>query len=693
MAIAALKQSNKAAPTEHDRDVKRKRKQVSEAARIEIPSIVDINRRERCLKDPELFLKTYFPRKYRRPFGKHHYAMIDAIVSRARHGGRQAIAAPRGCGKSELVKGLLAYLVFAEIVRFPLPIASTGELAKSIYHDFRKKLATNDMLLADFPEVCFPIRALQGAPQRASKQHVGGVLTQIVWKSDSYISLPHVIGSPFGGVKMSFYGLDAAFRGVNLDGDRPDFILIDDPETRESAKSHMQIEDREKIIDQDIAGLAEEDAELAIAVLTTIQNCICLSHKLTNRDPEKGKPAFNGMRFGMILKWPDTVTDHSDITKLGRWSEYITKRKKGQSAGDEHGKIAVQFYLDNREEMDRGHEMLTEHFTPLVLDDGTQLTFSALQVAFNKIADTNIAAYRSEYQNNPLEVAELFPMRIKSSTVIGCEREFDHRTVADNTNMIVGAVDVRKTELHYAIISSSEGEPYRVPDYDWTIHGSETTSFEEAQELVVTALEDLEDRFIDAKPLFNSKSEPFTPDLMLVDKGWMASWKEDGQRKTWTDQPVSQFCETRTQWLPCKGQPNYRSPAPKTNVVIGNNWHINQKWLNGREELEVIWNAEHYHSLVEDFFVNGSFALFKGTEGRFRGHQRLDTHIREGAADLAEMRKRSSSSRKPRHRKDHWWDSLAMALVARSVEKHFREQEANRKPAKSLKQMAMEAKR
>jgi len=155
--------------------------------------------------------------------------MIDTIVSRGRNGGKQAIAAPRGRGKSEIVKGLLVYLVCAQIVRFILPVAATTPLAKRLYKDFKKKLATNDLLYEDFPEICHPIRELSGAPLRAAKQHVDGRLTQIVW-TDDYISLPHVPGSPYGGVKMAYYGLDAAFRGANIDGDRPDFVLVDDPE-------------------------------------------------------------------------------------------------------------------------------------------------------------------------------------------------------------------------------------------------------------------------------------------------------------------------------------------------------------------------------------------------------------------------------------------------------------------------------
>lgn len=375
-------------PTHRDIDATRKRKQRSESARIEIPDCVDPKRRERALADPVRFLLTYFPDRYTIKFGPHHLRMIEDITNRARHGGRQAIAAPRGCGKSELVKGLLVYLVLAELVRFPLPVAATTSLARRLFRDFRSKLSNNPLLLEDFPEVCYPIKALDGAPQRASRQHIDGELTRIIWTSSDYIRLPDVPGSPYGGVKMAYFGLDAAFRGVNIDGDRPDFILIDDPETKESAKSEMQIADREETIDKDIAGLAGQDSKLAIAILTTVQNAICLSFRLTDRTI---KPAMNGVRYGMVIKWPE---------RMDLWEEYISTRHANQTAGDEHGREAVAFYLANRGAMDAGVEMLSDHFVEIEVD-GEHMVHSAIQQAFNKIAETSLAAYKSEYQNDP----------------------------------------------------------------------------------------------------------------------------------------------------------------------------------------------------------------------------------------------------------------------------------------------------
>lgn len=668
--------------TERDRDVQRKRAKVTEAARLVVGECKDQARREACLQDPERFLKTYFASKYRRPFGRHHYQMIETIVSRAKHGGRQAIAAPRGCGKSEVVKGMLVYLVLAGLVRFPMPIASTTPLAGKLYADFRHKIATNDLLRDDFPEVCDSIRDLEGAPLRAHKQHVDGEKTHVVWKATE-LSLPHVPGSPYGGVKMVYYGLDAAFRGVNIDGVRPDFVLVDDPETRESAKSYSQCEDRERILDQDVAGLAGEDENLAVVVLTTIQNRTCLSYKLTDRSPKTGKPAWNGLRYGMIQKWPKTVEDPTDPTQLGLWTQYIALRHKDQAAGDEHGLNAVAFYLENRKEMDEGAEMLTDHFTPTLLDDGTQVTHSTLQVAFNKIADTDLNAYRTEYQNDPPEIDEFLQPKLSAFFTSESERDQERFVVDDDTGWVVRGVDVRKIELHHATIGMGEVLLHQIPDYGVQSHGTTETTVEMAESLILEGLHRLADKW-DAEPIVNTKNEPVATTLTLIDKGWLGNWKEDGETKTWASQPVETFCMERSgahrQWLPAKGQPNYKPPKPGRNVIIGDNWHLNIAKGRQRASTELIWSAEHWHTLVEDLFktddTSQRFALFAApSHGLYAHHRKLAEHIKEGSEDLAELRRKASKTKKPKFRRDHWWDALAMALVAKSVEIKLREME------------------
>lgn len=438
--------------TERDKDAARKRSTRSKAAEIWIPDCVNPRRRERALLDPERFLMTYFPDRYSLRFGPHHQRMIAAIVDCATNGTRQAIAAPRGCGKSEIVKGLNVYLMLACIVRFPVIVAATRQLAKRLFDDFRQKLSLNDLLYADFPEVCAPVRALEGAPQRASRQHIDGQLTNIIWTSTDYVRLPDVPHSPYGGMKMAYFGLDAAFRGCNINGDRPDFGTIDDPETKESAASEMQIEGREETIDRDITGLKGQASKLGLVMLTTVQNTICLSFKFT--DP-KLKPPWNGLRFGSIVKWP---------TNMELWDEYVSTRQRGQSLGDAQGKEAIEFYLANRTDMDLGAEMLTDFFVPVQLD-GYNLVYSSLQLAFNQISDTSLDAFRSEYQNNPTpedapDTTGLTAGRV-ASRISGLSQGEYHT----DTELVTVGLDIGKYYSHWCKVAWHGNAVGNIVDY------------------------------------------------------------------------------------------------------------------------------------------------------------------------------------------------------------------------------------
>ena len=124
---------------ERDFDAARKRAARSQAAAIKIPKCVDPARRARCLEDPELFLKTYFPERFYLPFSDNHKEMIHAIDVRSVSGGDQAVAAPRGEGKTEITTGMIIYLILKERTKFPLIVAATGVHAERIYSDIKSQ--------------------------------------------------------------------------------------------------------------------------------------------------------------------------------------------------------------------------------------------------------------------------------------------------------------------------------------------------------------------------------------------------------------------------------------------------------------------------------------------------------------------------------------------------------------------------
>ena len=632
--------------TERDRDVIRKREARASLTEIRIPAVVNEKRREAALADPVRFLLTYFPERYTIDFGRHHLKMIEEIVGRARYGGRQAIAAPRGSGKSELAKGLLIYLLLAEVVRFPIIGAATGVLARRIFKDIRSRFASNDLLFEDFPEVCAPVRALDGAPQRAARQHVAGELTGIVWTSNDYIQLPATPGSTYGGAKLSFFGLDSAFRGTNIDGDRPDFVLVDDPETQESARSPQQVEQREESLDRDISGLVGQDGRLAIVVLTTVQNSTSLSARLTDR---KVKPSYNGLRFGMIEKWPKNMP---------LWEEYISRRHAAQRDGDEHAIDAVDFYLSNREAMDKGVEMLTDYFVPIKVD-GRDLVVSAVQAAFNKIAETSLSAFRAEYQNDPEPEEETITGRLTAARVQGRTTKVAQREIPEDTETVTLGIDVGKYRSHWTKIAWGPEARGTIVDYGVieTVGLSHTSDNQSIETAILSSLEIFaEEQMLDGD----------LPDLAFIDSG------------TFTAGVYAAARMLKHPFYPVKGYSASKFRMPSSSKSARSRQPFLEAWSDFHQQAGTFLfhvNSEYWKQWVHDRFLvdtfdgngernGGTLALYDPGEDR-RRHLSFAHHI-----TAEELRLVPSYGREHKRewfvksRNNHWLDATAYAAAA-----------------------------
>lgn len=389
-ALATVKPTDVAS-----RDLLRKREARNEGARVNIPEPRNIVRRERCMEDPELFLRTYFARIFYNPFAQHHLKMIDAIWERAWTGGDKAIAAPRGDGKSQVTIAMVVNVMLATPISYPVLVAATTKKARKMFSQIKNKFLDEsryDDFIADFPEITAPIRGLEGAPQRAAKQHVDGRLTRIIWSQDR-VRLPEVAGSPWGGKSLVYFGLDSAIRGEGDEETRPDLAIIDDPETREVAFSptskHQDIED---MIDGDIAGLAGPNKTIPRVVLTTIQNTECYSYRVTDR---KLKPTFAGDRFPQLTSWP---------TNKDLWDEYLSLRQKDQAAGKKDGPTATQFYRDNFDAMKEGAVVANPYrYVKESNTDGDVIELDALAAFFNRVADWGLEAVQAELQQDPIK--------------------------------------------------------------------------------------------------------------------------------------------------------------------------------------------------------------------------------------------------------------------------------------------------
>ncbi|MCA9177619.1 MAG: hypothetical protein KDB14_24200, partial [Planctomycetales bacterium] len=396
-------------------DVGYKRRQSAERRDIIVPPCGSPDRRAELEASTVDWLRYYFGDECASPFWYEFTSqqrdMIDAIGHAIAVGGDQAIAASRGEGKSTLCWRTLLKHVLCGKVEFAVLFAASGTMATNIIGNLKMDIESAGRLAIDYPEVCEPIAALEGIPQRAKSQTVSGrrhdngdeyeqAESKFTWCGNEII-LPAVPGSPAAGAIIATRGLDAAVRGLNQRGKRPTVAIIDDPDTEESSRSELQAGKLEDRIDKGIGGLGTQQKAIARVMLTTLQSRVSVSYKYT--DP-KAKPTWKGKRFRYLLKPP---------RRIDLWDEYVQMRQQdfiavamGQS-DDEFCRRSHNFYAANRKKMDAGAEVANEHrYDSTELPDGTRMEESALQHYYNEVARIGPEAVATEYDNDPPEIEE-----------------------------------------------------------------------------------------------------------------------------------------------------------------------------------------------------------------------------------------------------------------------------------------------
>ena len=404
----------------------------------------------------------------------------------------------------------------------------------------------------------------------------------------------------------------------------------------------------EEIVDKTVAGLGGPGKQLGQVMLCTITSRSAAAYKYS--DP-KSKPAWSGER----VKRLQVESKREDLV-----DEYIALRQK-KALDDPFARKAHAYYVKHRKHIEDGVVVSNAHdFNQDELPDGSQVHVSAYQKCLDYIADFGRESFNTEHQNDPPEndLAE-FRVHIERNHIAhNCNGNYNRYDAGDKP--ICVGVDIRKIELHWASMATGG----RIIDYDVRGHGTTETTVEQAEALVLSSLQAFYDQL------------PYNAGMLLIDKGWIGSWKEDGEVKTWATQPVETFCQEvgLRKALPAHGAPRYKSPAPAVGVLIGDNWHINQGRGVNRRCSEVIWNKAHWSQKVEERFLlpegnDGRLTLFQPDTIR-KSHISFAGHIIEGMEDFYETL-RSPNKKKVKYRKDHWFDSAAMMLVAESVLAYF----------------------
>ena len=234
--------------------------------------------RERCRYDLEAF-GWYYCRALleHRASADIREGLIKDVQSCIRNGGQTAELFARGGGKTTWVDRIAPlWAMLYGHRRFPVIIGASLKEAKKNLKTVKRILSRSPEILADFPAIAIPIRALGGVSQRAAAQTYHGRATDVEWGTDQ-ITLPTLrddLGRPLDagcGSILAVTGVGGAIRGTNEGGLRPDMLLIDDPQTRKIATSPKLVKGVLEYIQSDALPLAGHSTSIAAFLTITPQ--------------------------------------------------------------------------------------------------------------------------------------------------------------------------------------------------------------------------------------------------------------------------------------------------------------------------------------------------------------------------------------------------------------------------------------
>ena len=413
-----------------------------------LPEVVNPDRKAACERNFQLFCESYFPETYSLAWSPDHLKVIEKIETAVLRGGLFALALPRGSGKTTITESAALWSMLYGHREFVVLIGATESAALELLDSLKTELEVNERLAEDFPEVCYPVAQLEGIANRCAGQLYKGERTRITWTSNEIV-LPTVEGSRASGIIVRVAGITGRIRGMKFkrsDGRsvRPSLVVIDDPQTSESAGSLEQTRKRVRVLAGDILGLAGPGQKISGIMPCTIIRPGDMADIILNRNTH---PDWNGERTKMVYKFPKNM-------KL--WEQYADIRSEALRT-DGNFDAATEFYKAHRAEMDEGAVVSWE--ARYNHDE-----ISALQHAMNlKLQDET--AFQSEYQNDPLPEDTEDDGLLSVDEIAGKVNGLAHEKVPIACDKLTMFIDVQKALLFYVVIAWSDDFTGAVIDY------------------------------------------------------------------------------------------------------------------------------------------------------------------------------------------------------------------------------------
>jgi len=631
----------------------------------ELPSVVDPDRKARAETDFRFFCETYFEQTFTMAWSDDHLKVIAKIEQAVLEGGLFAMAMPRGSGKTTLCEIACLWAILIGAREFVALIGADEEHAANMLDSIKAELENNELLLADFPEVVFPIQQLEGIHQRAGGQLFAGNQTHIGWTAREIV-LPTMPESKASGAIIRVAGITGRIRGMKHkrpDGQsvRPSLVLIDDPQTDESARSPSQCATRERILAGAILGLGGPGKKIAGLMTITVVRPDDMADRLLDREVH---PQWQGERTRMVYSFP---------TNEALWAEYAEKRAEGLRA-DEGLKAATEFYRQNRDEMDAGAIVAwPERFNHDEL--------SAVQHAMN-LKLQNEAAFWAEYQNEPLPENEPDDELLSTEQIAAKTNGMKRGEIPIGCSHLTMFIDVQGKALYWLVAAWADDFTGHIIDY-----GTEPD-----QKQSYFTLRDVRRTLTGASPRAGQEGAIYAGLERLCGSMLVREWRRDDGAMVRIDRclidanwgtstdVVYQFCRQSPHasvLLPSHGRYVGASSIPfsdykrKRGDRVGHNWRI-PNVAGKRAVRHVVFDTNFWKS-----FIHARLAVPMGDPGclalfgrKLEAHRLISEHLTAEYRVKTEGRGRTVDEWKLRQPglDNHWLDCAVGAAVAASMQ-------------------------
>ena len=630
----------------------------------ELPDVVNPERKEACRFDFRRFCETYFPEVYSLEWSDDHLRAIAKLQKAVLEGGLFALAMSRGSGKSSMTETAAIWAMAYGHREFIVIIGASEGAALEMLDSIKTELEVNEHLQEDFPEMVYPIARLEGIANRCAGQLYKGERTRIAWTA-SEIVLPTIAGAASSGAIVRVAGITGRIRGMKYkrpDGRtvRPEFVIVDDPQTSESAGSAEQTRKRVRVLAGDVLGLAGPGRKIAGVMPCTVIRPGDMAEQMLDRSKH---PEWNGERCRMLYKFPKNEE---------LWNRYADLRADELREKGTFEK-ATAFYAAHRKEMDEGAVVAW----PARFNHDE---ISAVQHAMN-LKLTDEAAFWAEYQNEPLAedlgTEEQLTLDGVSSRVNGHSR----LGVSVSATHLTAFIDVQKTMLFYCTVAWDDDFTGRVIDYgEWpdqkrrffTLNDANVTLQQKfprsgLEGCLYEGLKNLTEEIL-GREYFRDDGAAMRIEKCLIDANWGQS----------TD-TVYQFCresEFASVLTPSHGKFVGASSKPMGEYKrmvgdrVGLNWRMPN--VRGKRAIRhVVYDTNFWKSFVATRLLtstgdHGALTLFgRSPEDHllFAEHltaeYRVKTEGRGRRVDEWKMR--------PDAKDNHWWDCLVGSAVAASM--------------------------